>query len=575
LQNHAAFFLPWAGIEKTQIENLNVADIKAAEKMAKLYDETTRNNAVGTEEQIHELNVFFSRLLFCFFAEDTGVFEKGSFTNAVGSLSRPGGEDLHELLDQIFDVLNTRPESRTGFPSHLRGFGYVNGKLFERHSRAPRFTGKARSIILECGAPNWSQINPDIFGSMIQAVVHPGQRGTLGIHYTSVSNIMKVIRPLFLNSLEDEFDAARGSTLKLDRLLDHLATIQVLDPACGSGNFLVIAYKELRRLEHKILERIAELDSSRRRLFHFSRILLDNFYGIETDDFAHEIATLSLWLGKHQMNIEFGELFGVEIPLIPLKEAGNITCANATRIDWREVCDPAAGPTYVLGNPPYRGGTLRSLAQKEDLGVALHDSSVNKYLDYVAAWLYKAADYVSGQDEAAAGLVATNSIVQGSQVAMLWPRIFDLGVEITFAYTPFQWSNAARRNAGVTCTIVGLARAGAVKDKALYSDGVKKTAKRINAYLVPEGSDVIVDPTNESLAGLPPMVFGSMPRDGGHLLLDRREADELIRRAPQAERFVRRFGGLRSQSTARGVHASGSKTMTLIPRSMCPRSPSE
>lgn len=545
LQNYAAFFLPWAGIEKTQIENLNLADVKAAEKMAKLYDEIMSNeaNVFETEEHIHELNVFFSRLLFCFFAEDTGVFEKGSFTNAIGSLSLGGGEDLHELLDQIFDVLNTKSDERIGFPAHLQKFDYVNGKLFERHSSAPRFTAKARSIVLECGTLDWSQINPDIFGSMIQAVVHPGQRGKLGMHYTSTENIMKVIRPLFLDDLEEEFDAAEDSTAKLDRLLDLLAAIQVFDPACGSGNFLVIAYKELRKLEHKILQQIADVEPSRRRLFEFSRIHLDNFFGIEIDDFAHEIATLSLWLAKHQMNVKFKELFGVEIPLIPLTEAGNIGYGNATRMDWREACDPTAGPTYVLGNPPYQGGTRQSLAQKEDLSIAVGDSSINKYLDYVAAWLYKAADYVSNEETAAAGLVATNSIVQGSQVAMLWPRIFDLGVEITFAYTPFQWSNAAKRNAGVTCTIIGLAKVGATKEKALYSNGSKRTAKSINAYLVPDGSDVIVTSARESLAGLPLMVFGSMARDGGHLIFSRREADELTARVPEATQFIRRFGG--------------------------------
>lgn len=543
LQSHAAFFLPWAGIEKTQVENQNLADVKAAEKMARLYDEIVNRNSVETEEQIHELNVFFSRLLFCFFAEDTGVFEKSGFTNAIASISNEDGKDLHELLDRIFDVMNTDVDSRAGCPAHLLGFGYVNGKLFGHHSSAPMFTARARSLVLDCGTLDWSQINPDIFGSMIQAVVHPSQRGKLGMHYTSRDNIMKVLRPLFLDALEAEFEAASESVSRLERFLDRLATIQVFDPACGSGNFLVIAYKELRRLEHMALERISELEPSKRKLFEFSRIHLDNFHGIEIDDFAHEIATLSLWLAKHQMNIKFKELFGVEISLIPLKEAGRIVCGNATRIDWREVCDPDAGPTYVLGNPPYQGGTRQSLAQKEDLGIAIGDSSVNKYLDYVAAWLFKAGEYVSGQDEAAAGLVATNSIVQGSQVAMLWPRIFDLGVEITFAYAPFRWSNAAKRNAGVTCTIIGLARSGARTEKALYSGWVKKSARSINPYLVPDGRDVIVTGSRRSLAGLPPMVFGSMPRDGGNLLLTRQEADELVGREPEAERFIRRYGG--------------------------------
>lgn len=543
LQNHTAFFLPWAGIEKTQIENLNLADVKAAEKMAKLYDEITKNNVVETEEQIHDLNVFFSRLLFCFFAEDTGVFEKGIFTNAVGSLSLASGDDLHELLDQIFDVLNTEPKSRVGFPSHLGEFGYVNGKLFERHSSAPRFTAKARSIVLDCGTLDWSQINPDIFGSMIQAVVHPSQRGKLGMHYTSADNIRKVIRPLFLDGLEREFDAAKDRAAKLDRLLDHLATIQVFDPACGSGNFLVIAYKELRRLEHRILERIAVLKPSKRRLFDFSRILLDNFYGIEIDDFAHEIATLSLWLAKHQMNVEFEELFGVEIPLIPLKEAGNIKCGNAARMDWREVCDADGKPTFLLGNPPYQGSSLQSDAQKEDLVAAFGDSAVAKELDYVAAWLHKAAAYVSVTSWASAGLVTTNSVVQGSQVAMLWPRIFKLGAEISFAYTPFLWSNSAKHNAGVTCTIVGLARAGLTKEKLLLSGSTRRTAHHINAYLVPNGSDAIVTGARKSLSGLPQMLFGSKPTDGGGLILTPAQRTAMIENDPRAEQFIRRFMG--------------------------------
>lgn len=540
LRNHAAFFLPWAGMEKTQIENLNLADVKAAEKMAKLYDEIVKHNAVETEEQIHDLNVFFSRLLFCFFAEDTGVFEKGSFTNAVGSLSREDGKDLHELLDQVFDVLNTEESKRIGYPSHLLGFGFVNGKLFEGHSSAPRFTAKARALVLDCGTLDWSQINPDIFGSMMQAVVHPGQRESLGMHYTSVENIMKVIRPLFLDDLEAEFEGAKDSTGKLDRLLDRLATTQVFDPACGSGNFLVIAYKELRRLEHEILQRIAELEPSRRRLFEFSRISLDSFYGIEIDDFAHEIATLSLWLAKHQMNVRFEELFGVEIPLIPLREAGNVECDNAARLDWKAVCSP--GPdVYLCGNPPYQGARLQSPEQKGDvLAVAGKIPHVGN-LDYVAIWLLKGAEYVGGS-EAALGLVATSSVTQGEQVAILWPALFAHGVTISFAVRPFRWTNLARGGAAVICVVVGLS-SRPVRQRLIYDGGARRQVSGITPYLTEGDSQLVIRGRSEQLASLPAMSFGSMANDGGALILTAPERQELLAAAPAAKPFVRRFLG--------------------------------
>lgn len=540
LHNHAAFFLPWAGIEKTQIENLNLADVKAAEKMAKLYDEIVKHNAVESEEQVHELNVFFSRLLFCFFAEDTGVFEKGTFTNAIGSLSLEDGKDLHELLDQIFDVLNTESDLRVGYPAHLLEFGYVNGKLFERHSSAPRFTAKARSLALDCGTLDWSQINPDIFGSMIQAVVHPSQRGKLGMHYTSVDNIKKVIRPLFLDGLEEELEAAADSVARLDRLLERLASIQVFDPACGSGNFLVIAYKELRRLEHEILQRIAELEPSRRRLFEFSRISLDNFHGIEIDDFAHEIATLSLWLAKHQMNVRFEELFGVEIPLIPLREAGNVECGNAALLDWKAVCPP--GPNvYLCGNPPYQGARLQSPEQKGDVLAVAGKIPHAGNLDYVAIWLLKGAAYVAGS-EAVLGLVATSSVTQGEQVAILWPALFAQGVTISFAVRPFRWSNLARGGAAVICVVVGLS-SRPVRQRLIYDGDAKRQVTGITPYLTEGDSQLVVRGRSEQLASLPAMSFGSMANDGGALILAAPERQELLAVAPAAEPFVRRFLG--------------------------------
>ncbi len=542
LASNATFFGPWAGFEKTQLENLNYVDRKAAEKMAKLYDEVIRHNSIETDADIHDLNVFFSRLLFCFFAEDTGVFEKGSFTNALGSYTRESGEDTHNFLDQLFEVLDTDPAERQGLPEHLRTFGYVNGNLFERRCPAPRFSAKARAVILECGTLDWSQINPDIFGSMIQAVVHPSQRGGLGMHYTSVENIMKVIRPLFLDDLEESFDAA-GTVKKLDELLARITAIQIFDPACGSGNFLVIAYKELRRLEHRILQRTIEIEPSRARLFTDSVLRLDHFYGIEIDDFAHEIAILSLWLAKHQMNVEFKELFGAEIPLIPLREAGNVVCGNAARMPWQKVCEPADGAeVYLLGNPPYQGGTRQSPEQKQDLEIAFEDAAVHKYLDYVSIWLFKGARFVTAHG-ARLGFVTTNSVSQGNHVALLSQRMRTTGVEISFAHAAFRWSNSAKANAGVSCVVIGLAPRGEVGRKRYFADGAQRVAESINWYLVPDGAAVIVGQTDHSLAHLPPMVFGSMPRDGGHLILSRNEAAELVAARPEAEKFVRVYGG--------------------------------
>jgi hypothetical protein len=336
LAGYSAFFLPWAGIEKTQLESTSYADVKAAEKMARLYDEITAHNRIETGADVHRLNIFFSRLLFCFFAEDTGVFPQGSFTNGIASLTTEDGSDTARHLDELFRVLDLAPKSRKGIPGHFANFGYVNGKLFGSQAAAPAFSARARRLILEGGTLNWSVINPDIFGSMMQAVVHPGQREGLGMHYTSVENIMKVIRPLFLDDLHDALDRA-STKPKLERLLTRISEMKFLDPACGSGNFLVIAYKELRKLEHRILRRLADLDpTAQKGLFQLSKIKLENFYGFEIDDFAHEIAILSLWLAKHQMNVEFRELFGVEISLIPLKDTGKIVRGNAARIDWQK-----------------------------------------------------------------------------------------------------------------------------------------------------------------------------------------------------------------------------------------------
>ncbi len=541
LPSHSAFFMPWAGVEKTQLESLNYADVKAAEKMARLYDEIADHNEITNDADVRKLNVFFSRLLFCFFAEDTRVFEEGSFTDAIASLTQANGTDTGPFLDQLFEVLDTNPADRARVPSHFQGFGYVNGRLFAERATAPIFSAKARRVLLECGTLNWSVINPDIFGSMIQAVVQPGQREGLGMHYTSVENIMKVIRPLFLDDLHERFDQA-DTVAKLQRLLDHICDVKVFDPACGSGNFLIIAYKELRKLEHRILERMGDLDPNTVGMFKLSGIKLDHFFGIEIDDFAHEIAILSLWLAKHQMNVEFHELFGVEISLIPLRDTGNIVCANAARIDWDAACPKSDGASiFVLGNPPYLGARVLGKEHKADFAAYFGDVKYQHDLDYVSLWFLKGADYVA-DGRAVLGFVSTNSICQGGHVGILWPTLLESGVEIAFARTSFPWANSAKGNAGVTCIIVGLAASPSGLKRLFYGDTARSVA-HINPYLVANTRDTIVHKTDTPISSRPSMEFGNMPRDSGHLLLTGPQRDELATRHPDSEPFLRPYLG--------------------------------
>jgi len=335
LWQHADFFMPWTGRERFQIHHENPADVKAAEKMAKIYDEIVAVNPLLAQEDAHALNVFLTRLLFCYFAEDTGIFpDENLFTRTLADHSKPDGSDLKQWFETLFEVLDARENS--AFPFHFQKFPYVNGHLFTEKKQVPLFSARCRSLILECGELDWKNINPDIFGSMFQAVASAEVRSGLGQHYTSVPNIMKVIEPLFLNDLRAEFEEAKNSEKNLRALLARLRQIRLFDPACGSGNFLIIAYKQLRFLEIDILERLAQLTGQLQ--MELTAIPLTNFYGIEIDDFACEIATLSLWLAEHQMNGKFRDRLGRSLPTLPLKPSGNILCANALRMKWEEVC---------------------------------------------------------------------------------------------------------------------------------------------------------------------------------------------------------------------------------------------
>lgn len=542
LDRHGSFFLPWTGTEKTELENLNYADVKAASKMAKLYDAIAAKNTVSTDEQVHELNLFFSRLLFCFFAEDTGVFADSIFTNAIASNTQENGKDLGPFLDELFDILDTPVDERKDVPAHFESFGYVNGRLFADAADCPTFTKKAREIILECATLDWSVINPDIFGSMIQAVAHPGQRAKLGMHYTSVENIMKVIKPLFLDELNEQLEKATTKS-KLNKLHDRIANIRVFDPACGSGNFLIVSYKELRKIEHEILQRLDELDTGNTKMFAMSKIKLENFYGIEIDNFAHEIAILSLWLAKHQMNVEFQQLFGAEIPLIPLQEAGNIVCGNAIRTDWEQVCPPDDScETYIAGNPPFVGARKKNKEQKADFEHYFGDQKGWGELDYVSLWLLKSADFMQQDRALLAALVATNSVCQGQAVPDLWPLLAKRGIETQFAIKSFLWSNRAAKSAGVTCVVLGLGKQNK-RLKRLINDREVLSTHMITPYLTASTSNTIVRGRSKPQANYPVMEFGNMPRDGGHLLFNSVEARALASRDHTAARFLKPYVG--------------------------------
>lgn len=535
LPKHFDFFLPWAGMEKSQYKSENPADIKAAERMARLYDMIMEDNEFSTPEEMHALNIFLSRLLFCFFAEDTGIFDEDQFTNAIASHTERDGSDLQAYLQKLFRVLNT--QDRSGYPKFLQDFPYVNGGLFAVEFPVPKFTTKSKKIIIESGELDWKEINPDIFGSMIQAVVHRDQRSSMGMHYTSVVNIMKVIEPLFLNDLKEELEEAGDSEKRLKALLKRLYHLRIFDPACGSGNFLIIAFKELCKLEIEIFKRVHKGQLS----FRFeSQIRLAQFYGIELDDFAHETAKLSLWLAEHQMNLAFKEVFGSARPTLPLQDAGNVVCGNATRLDWSDVCPKDQNSEcYILGNPPYLGGKKLSSSQSEDMVIA--GLGKMKQLDYVCCWFVKASDYIRDTFVQYA-FVTTSSICQGEQVHLLWSYVFNKRLEIGFAYRPFPWSNNAKGKAGVICTIVGVRNINHSKQKWVFSNFDRKQVTNISPYLV-EGKSIFVVPSTIPLNGLPPMCMGSNPVDGTHLVVSKVEYDALVEIEPSAIRFLKRYMG--------------------------------
>lgn len=565
--NHFGFFLPLAGISTVREIKDNPIDVRATGRLNKLYVELLRENpAWAKEDRRSDMNHFMARLIFCFFAEDTGIFNRSSvFTQTVEQMSERDGSNTHEVLEVIFRAMNIKFNDRDNalprLPNWASVFPYVNGGLFSGSTEVPRFTRIARTYLSHAANLNWKEINPDIFGSMIQAVADDEERGALGMHYTSVPNILKVLNPLFLDDLRAQLEAAGDNKAKLLNLRKRMARIRVFDPACGSGNFLVIAYKQMREIE-------AEINRRRDELHLGSDIPLTNFRGIELRDFPAEIARLALIIAEFQCDVLYRGQQDALAEFLPLNTENWIISGNALRLDWLSICPPTGtgvkvvsddlfntpldqteiafanegGETYICGNPPYKGSKWQSNEQKADLASAWSKhAKLAKTTDYVTGWIAKFLDYADYEPSSVGAFVATNSVCQGQQAIDIWPITFQRGCEIQFAHTSFKWANLASHNAGVTVVIVGIGKKSA-KPKILFQDDLLKQCSAISPYLAPN-SLAYVQKANVPIGEQATMLFGNMPRDGGHLFLDSDVAASLVATDTIARPFVRRFYG--------------------------------
>ena len=571
LAQHFGFFLPLAGISTVAEIKNNPIDVKATGRLNKLYVELLKDNPDwATEAKRPALNQFMARLIFCFFASNTGIFHPSYlFTPTVERMSDAQANDgpgsTHEVIGQLFCAMGTPTKERAAgdFRSWADGFPYVNGGLFTGDGNCPRFSKIARAYLLSAGKLDWREINPDIFGSMIQAVADDEERGALGMHYTSVPNILKVLNPLFLDDLRVQLEAAGDSVRKLRSLRRRLQAIRVFDPACGSGNFLVIAYLHMRSIEYEVVRRTGDDPKS--------WIRLDNFYGIEIKGFAAEIARLALLIAEFQADCRYISQQEARMMVLPLHKTGQITVGNALRLDWLQVCPPVtkavveewdlAGPTgrlaleesglgetaepetYICGNPPFKGARKQAEAQKSDLRIVFSGDPDYKDADYVLGWYIKASAYITAQ-RAKFAFVSTNSVAQGEQVPILWSRLYAVKQKIFFAHTSFAWSNSAVHNAGVHCVIIGVAHSY-LGPRAIFDDGVKREVASISPYIVP-GTETYVVSSDRPMAGtLPKMVSGNMARDNGQLILEDVEKELYLAETPNARFLIRKLVGTR------------------------------
>ncbi len=567
--NHFGFFLSLAGITTVKQVRESSFDIRATGRLNKLYIELLKDNPDwGTAERRPDMNHFMARLIFCFFAEDTDIFHGDNlFTATIDQMSARDSSNTHEVISELFRAMNTKIADRasTGLSRWADGLPYVNGGLFSGSTDVPRFSKIARTYLLHIGNLDWKKVNPDIFGSMIQAVADDEERGALGMHYTSVPNILKVLDPLFLDDLRDQLEAAGDNARMLLNLRRRMAKIRVFDPACGSGNFLVIAYKEIRAIE-------AEINRRRNEPERRTDIPLTNFRGIELRDFSAEIARLALIIAEYQCDVLYRGQKEALAEFLPLDAQNWITSGNALRLDWLSICPPTGtgvkyraedlfstpldqaqidfenegGETYICGNPPYAGKGKKTTQEIDDMEFVFGSRSVKHgYIDYVGCWFLKAAEYGLRTDSSFA-FVTTNSLCQGHQVPLIWPVLFETGYEITFTHTSFKWANLASNNAGVTVAIIGMSLTPKRVKKviSIADDGsvLSKDVANINAYLV-GAVNILVQKQSKPLNGLAPMNLGNMPYDGGNLLLTKSELVNLGLSPLQRKELVRRIYG--------------------------------
>jgi hypothetical protein len=537
LHKHIKYFADIAGYASERIRDSQVeVNVKAAEKMARLHDALKTHGYEG-----HDLEVYLVRLLFCLFADDTGIFPQDSFFRYIQN-SKPDGSDLCERIAKLFDVLNMPDETRTKrtlLSDELKQFRYINGALFQDRLPIAEFDAKMRKTLIDCINFDWNNISPAIFGAMFQGVMDKDQRRMLGAHYTSEENILKLINPLFMDELYKEFNRVKTDPAALDNFHNKIARLKFLDPACGCGNFLIITYRELRTLELEVLKMKSNTSQLVTDITHLLKVSVEQFYGIECEDFPCQIAQVGMWLTDHQMNIKASELLGQYFARLPLNQSATIVHGNALRIDWEDVVAKRE-LSYILGNPPFVGHQWRNAEQQEDMQYVYKNNNKFGKLDYVCCWYQKAIDFMM-ETRIRAAFVSTNSIVQGESVSIMWKPIFEQGFEIVFAYTPFIWSNEAKGKAAVHCVIIGFAQRGSAKIKHIFAQDTITETDNINGYLLP-APDIFIQSRGKPLtAGMPKMSKGSQPTDGGYLILSPSEREEMIMEHPQTAAWIKRY----------------------------------